>query len=142
MKRIVFHILVLTIAVGTLSREVYAQDNAAPVVAPTFAHDYPGHSSTLLTDGRALLMGGQSKDGAVNFISVKDMRRGEVQRLSITLRFARAWHSATVLPDGTILVLGGVGSDNRVVEQAELFDRGAPVEDPVVLRGRREFREL
>lgn len=81
----------------------------------------PGQSSTLMPDGRWLLLGGQGQDGALRGAYVKDARNGALQQLSNGLQHARAGHSATLLPDGTVLILGGVGAGGEAINDAELF---------------------
>ncbi len=81
----------------------------------------PGQSSTLMPDGRWLLIGGQGQDGAARSAYVRDARNGALQQLSNGLQQPRAGHSATLLPDGTVLILGGVGASGEALADAELF---------------------
>jgi len=82
----------------------------------------PGQTATLLPDGRALLLGGESDDGPTAATAISDPRSGEPVPLRNKLQQARAWHSATMLPDGRVLIVGGIGSNGRVVRSAEIFD--------------------
>src|ERR1044072_8291790 len=75
-----------------------------------------GQTSTLLPDGRLLIVGGQDSDGPKATISISDPRTGEVFPMAVALNQARAWHSATMLPNGRVLIVGGTGSDNKTVE--------------------------
>jgi len=84
-----------------------------------------GQTSTLLPDGRFLIVGGQETEGAKATVAISDPRTGEVSPLSVKLHQARAWHSATMLPDGRVMVIGGKGLDNRIVESAEIIDPSA-----------------
>jgi RHS repeat-associated protein len=86
-----------------------------------------GQTSTLLPDGRLLLVGGQGTDGPKATVAIKDPRSGDVMPLSVGLNTPRAWHSATMLPDGRVLIVGGKGVENRTVENAEIIDLGAQV---------------
>jgi RHS repeat-associated protein len=80
-----------------------------------------GRAVTLLPDGRRLLTGGTSADGALSTLVIEDPVSGTSHTLDVHLAAARAWHSATVLSDGTVLIFGGeVGG--RVVTVAERFD--------------------
>ena len=81
-----------------------------------------GQTSTLLPDGRLLIVGGQDNDGPKATIAISDPRSGEVVPLPFVLREARAWHSATMLPNGRILIAGGKGSDNKTLPTAEIVD--------------------
>ena len=70
-----------------------------PVQAPA----PEGQTSTLLPDGRVLVVGGIGAEGTA---VINDPLTGE--RLPLpNLAEARAWHSATVLPDGRVLLSGG-----------------------------------
>ncbi len=86
-----------------------------------------GQTSTLLPDGRLLLVGGQGTDGPKATVAIKDPRSGDVMPLSVGLNTPRAWHSATMLPDGRVLIVGGKGVETRTVENAEIIDLGAQV---------------
>ena len=81
-----------------------------------------GQSTTLLPDGRTLLIGGEGEAGPQTTIAISDAHTGEATVLSGKLNQARAWHTATVLPDGLVLILGGIGADGQVVRSAEVFD--------------------
>jgi RHS repeat-associated protein len=83
----------------------------------------PGQTSTVLPDGRWLLLGGQGPQGSTRTAAIYDPRTGITTALT-PLRPARAWHSATVLPDGTVLVFGGVGSNDRALAEPQIFDPG------------------
>ena len=85
-------------------------------------HSISGQSSTLLPDGRLLLLGGQDTRKALASAFIKDPTTGAVTQLRPGMQRARYAHSATVLPDGTVLVLGGVGADGTIERAAELFD--------------------
>lgn len=82
----------------------------------------PGQSATLLSNGRWLLLGGQSPTGPVNRASIFDPHTGAIIPLSSRLHQARTWHTATMLPDGTVFVFGGIGSNGQVLASGELFN--------------------
>src|ERR1044072_3396517 len=84
----------------------------------------PGQTSTLLSDGRSLLIGGEEKGRSLATAAISDARTGVPVPLAGKLQRARAWHSATMLPDGRILIVGGVGDNGLVVRRAEVFDPG------------------
>lgn len=89
------------------------------------AGEVTGQTSTLLSDGRLLIVGGQDNEGPRATVGITDPRTGDVIPFSPMLREARAWHSATMLPNGRVLIVGGKGIDNRIVESAEIVDPSA-----------------
>jgi RHS repeat-associated protein len=83
---------------------------------------YSGQTTTLLPDGRLLLLGGRSTAQPVALAFIKNPTTGVVTQLTQGMQHARYAHSATLLPDGTVLILGGFGADGKVERVAELFD--------------------
>jgi len=79
-------------------------------------------SSTLLPDGRTLLLGGVDDKSHVTNRAVIVATDGTTNTLDAGMNFARVGHSATVLPDGSVFIFGGVGDDGRVVTTPERFD--------------------
>src|SRR5437867_3474545 len=82
----------------------------------------PGQSATVLSDGKWLLVGGESLGSSLSNASIWDPRTGATTALTARLQQARAWHTATVLPDGAVFILGGVSSNGQVLTSPELFD--------------------
>ena len=118
--------VVATILIGLLtavaSFSVAAQSSLDPLklVTPSLA---PGQSTTLLPDGRSLLLGGEDSNGGVNGNGVLvDSSSGAQSKIPGKLVIPRSGHTATLLTDGTVLVLGGVGPDGKLVGQSERFD--------------------
>ena len=97
---------------------------AKPVFAARVQGDslLPGQTATLLPDGRSLLIGGESTNGATVETAISDRLTGEPISLRNKLNHARAWHTATMLPDGRVLIVGGIGNNGQVVRSAEIFD--------------------
>src|SRR6266567_5253938 len=81
-----------------------------------------GQTTTLLPNGKWLLIGGESALGVVATVAVKDPKSDAVTELKTGLLHARAWHTATLLPDGMVLVFGGVDGVKNLVATAEVFD--------------------
>src|SRR5438552_3665973 len=105
----------------TAQAPVQTDAESASAVAQNSASSN-GASTTLLSSGEILLLGGQDAHGKIqNRAAIKDPATG-VETPITGMHLARAYHSATVLPDGTVLVLGGVGVSGTIVTQAELFD--------------------
>src|SRR5439155_1871632 len=79
-----------------------------------------GESTTVLPDGRLLLVGGEGSNGSRAWLL--DPQTGTIAPVIGTLSHARAWHTATVLPNGQVLIFGGIDGAGAVVQSAEVFD--------------------
>jgi len=82
----------------------------------------PGETSTLLPDGRRLLVGGEGLAGMESSLAIWNPSTGSTTEIATRLSHARAWHTTTVLPDGSVLILGGFDANRQVIAKAELFD--------------------
>src|SRR5688572_4611467 len=80
-----------------------------------------GQTTTLLPDGRLLLVGGIGPEGTLSTASLSDPLTGQTLPLA-NIREARAWHSATVVPDGRVFIFGGTGANGRALNSVEIFD--------------------
>src|SRR5215213_2229425 len=80
-----------------------------------------GQSSTPLTDGGVLRIGGLGSDGPTTSLTVINPRPGRTKSLP-NMREARAFHTATMLPDGRVFIFGGVGPNQRTLKSAALVD--------------------
>ena len=80
-----------------------------------------GQTTTLLSDGRLLVVGGIGPEGTLSTAVINDPLTGERIPLP-NLGEARAWHSATVLPDGRVFIFGGTGTGGRALRSVEIFD--------------------
>ena len=89
---------------------------------PAMSQGRSGHSSTLLPDGRVLIVGGWT-DAAGIFGSAEivdpDGRRGVEVVSSVA---PRAGHTATRLANGRVLIVGGVDRSGVELSTSELFD--------------------
>lgn len=81
-----------------------------------------GQSTTVLPDGRLLLLGGMQGTRVLSDAFIVDPVTNRITRLPLGMRRARSGHTATVLPDGSVLIVGGLtaGDDHP----AEVFDAG------------------
>jgi hypothetical protein len=79
-----------------------------------------GHSATLLSNGRVLILGGYNGSylkSAVIF-DPRTLRFASVGSMNV----GRSGHTATLLPDGTVLITGGVGDGWSFLASAEVYD--------------------
>jgi RHS repeat-associated protein len=104
---------------------------SGPQSAAVAAAPLPGQSTTLLPDGRVLVLGGQGAQGPTAAVALFDPRTSVTSALP-PLQQARAWHTATVLPDGTVLVFGGLTASGQPTATAEMID---PVAGTVTASG-------
>jgi hypothetical protein len=89
---------------------------AAPSAGPH------GQSATLLSDGRWLLLGGESSGNVVGTAVIVDPATGTTTASATSMVVERSGHTATVLPDGTVLIIGGRDALGQPAPVAELFD--------------------
>ena len=80
----------------------------------------PGQSTTVLPDGRLLLLGGTEGTRVLSEALIVDPVTNRVARLPLGMMHARSGHTATVLPDGRVLIFGGLAAGDDQV--AETFD--------------------
>ena len=90
----------------------------------------PGHTATLLSDGRVLVIGGHGVFGDLASAELFDPLSGTWSMAAAPPR-SLLGHTATLLADGTVLVTGGWHSDHGRIE------RSAMIYDPGTTRGRR-----
>jgi hypothetical protein len=83
---------------------------------PNLSHARSNHSSTLLPDGRVLIIGG-APEAISNTVELYDPATGSFTKTVNTVR-GRTDHTATLLPNGQVLIVGGRASAGY----AELYD--------------------
>ena len=101
-----------------VSLKAYAQDNESATRDLHIARK--GHTATILSDGKILIIGGENQEGQVEDSEVYDPNDGTFL-LTAKLNIARANHTTTKLADGRILVVGGHNHDG-FLRSTELFD--------------------
>lgn len=84
------------------------------------------HSSTLLQDGRVLLVGGLGDgENVLGTAAIFDPQSKTVAAVTDTMSVRRVFHTATLLADGRVLVTGG----------SESFSPGDPLGHPLSMTG-------
>lgn len=105
---------------------LFGLSNSFPFIAEaatqnSTAKPIVGQTSTMLPDGRRLLLGGFVTNDATDSAFIYEPKLPGVRKLDGNMVSARAGHTATTLPDGRVLVFGGYGKDGKVVVTAEVF---------------------
>ena len=89
--------------------------------APAAGPSTTASSSTVLADGRHLVIGGVAAGKPLGVMSIVDAA-GATTRLAQRLEHPRGGHTATMLGDGRVLIVGGIGRSGGIESQAEIFD--------------------
>ena len=108
----------MSVATFVLQRDALAQDN--PSWTPTGSLNTPrsGHTATLLTNGKVLVVGGYNGNSAELYDPTP-----ETWTITGSLNTSRyVLHTATLLPNGKVLVAGGYAADFNILASAELYD--------------------
>lgn len=92
---------------------------AASLSLPRF-----GHTATPLADGRVVVIGGHSDQGAYREVEIYDPLTGQWTPADAA-PFTEYQHTATLLADGRILVAGGLLQSSATVASAAVFDPSA-----------------
>ena len=82
------------------------------------------HTSTKLTNGKILVVGGENNKGELADCEIYDPITGKWTEVA-PLHIARYDHSATLLSDGKVLVTGGINYNNPItswLKSCELYD--------------------
>lgn len=82
-----------------------------------------GHTSTLLDDGRILVVGGFNLGGkSINTAEIYDPATGKYTLLGSFLKTGRAFHQAIKAKNGKVFLIGGYLDSNVATNTIEIFD--------------------
>ncbi len=104
--------------VQTASAELYDPGLGRFSRLPDMNYPRAGHTTTLLDDGSALIVGGTTEPAPIEKYVPQEKRF----RVISDTEFARSNHSATLLEDGRALIAGGIDLNGTTLADATLFD--------------------
>jgi hypothetical protein len=106
--------------------ELYDPATGAFVITGTMKKARSGHTATLLSDGRVLIVGGWGSVSGGTALTSAEVYDPDTGTFALTgsLKKARASHSAIRLGDGRVLIAGGTGttSSGPSLSSAEIWD--------------------
>src|SRR5262249_25207226 len=99
----------MIIAIFALKAPVLAQVNPSWIPTGSLNISRDGHTATLLTDGKVLVVGGTNGNSSSNFLNSAELYDPVTGTWSTTgsLNTPRYLHTATLLANGKVLVVGG-----------------------------------
>ena len=89
--------------------------------AGQFAVSRAGHTATILSDGRVLVVGGAGSASTIALAEVYDPVSNDWSPAG-SLTLSRTNHSASTMSDGRVIVAGGWGDNGSAGHLVELFD--------------------
>jgi hypothetical protein len=104
--------------------ELYRMSNRTFMATGSMAQPRSMHTSTLLRDGRVLVVGGTDLSDGFNNLATAEIYDPLTGKFTATGSMAqgRAGHTATLLADGRVLITGGFGGGTLPLASAEIYD--------------------
>ena len=125
--RSMFRFGLAIVAASIVGMFAYAADGDSPtgtwMPAGALTAARADAATVLLYDGRVLITGGRTADGALRTAELFTPAAGF--SAAGAMLSERSGHAAVTLLDGRVLVTGGVGADGMALNSAEIFDPGA-----------------
>jgi RHS repeat-associated protein len=106
-----------------------------PAAPPSSPANGSGATTTLLADGRWLIVGGDGTNGPRATATVVRPTDGLATALASGMVQPRSGHSATLLADGTVLIAGGRSLNGQLATAAELFEPTTNTFIPITISG-------
>jgi len=92
-------------------------------ILPSLSTPVANHTVTTLQDGKLLIVGGLSANGAVSDSYILDLEAKTLTPTTGQLTTARHSHTATLLSNGNVVIVGGVTNPNNfTTSQVEVYN--------------------
>lgn len=123
MKTIIQNIIrsATVVAFLLISIASMAQGAGFSTVAPITDYRTAGHTTTLLPNGKLLVVAGWGSTGIISSAELYDPATNSWSSAG-NISTTRGSHTATLLPNGKVLVAGGMDSNGNHLSSTELYD--------------------
>ncbi len=103
------------------SSEIYDPEKKSFSKIDNMNSERCGHTATLLTNSKVLILGGWNSSGRLASAELYDIASGKFIPVG-NMNFQRASFTATLLQTGKVLITGGDKNKNDCIENTELYD--------------------